>query len=50
MPIVQSMNEVTMFQKYWLMRMAAEDINYRNTIDSKLTGIAKGVGIEFKEK
>ena len=28
--------------------MAAEDINYMNTIDTKLTGIAKGVGIEFK--
>ena len=28
--------------------MAAEDINYQETIDIKLTGIAKGVGIEFK--
>ena len=28
--------------------MAAEDINYQNMIDTKLTGIAKGVGIEFK--
>ena len=28
--------------------MAAEDINYMNMIDTKLTGIAKGVGIEFK--
>lgn len=27
--------------------MAAEDISYQNTIDIKLTGIAKGVGIEF---
>ena len=29
--------------------MAAEDINYRNSIEHKLIGIAKGVGIEFKE-
>lgn len=30
--------------------MAAQDVNYYNTIDAKLTGIAKGLGIEFKEK
>lgn len=30
------------------MLMAADDINYQNTIDLKLSGIAKGVGIEFK--
>jgi len=29
--------------------MAAEDINYRMSIEQKLVGIAKGVGIEFKE-
>ena len=29
--------------------MAAEDINYRTGIEHKLIGIAKGVGIEFKE-
>ena len=29
------------------MLMAADDINYQNTIDLKLSGIAKGVGIEF---
>lgn len=29
--------------------MAVEDINYRNGIEQKLIGIAKGVGIEFKE-
>ena len=28
--------------------MAAEDINYMNMIDTKLSGIAKGLGIEFK--
>ena len=28
--------------------MAAEDINYQNMIDTKLTGIAKGLGVEFK--
>ena len=39
-----------MFQKYWLMTMAAKDINYQNRIDAKLTGIAKGLGIDFKEK
>lgn len=30
--------------------MSADDINYRNTINTKLEGIAKGLGIEFKEK
>lgn len=30
------------------MLMAADDINYQNTIDLKLSGIAKGLGIEFK--
>ena len=29
--------------------MAAEDINYMNMIDLKLTGIAKGVGVEFND-
>lgn len=31
------------------MLMAAEDINYRNSIELKLEGIAKGVGVEFKD-
>lgn len=44
------MSDCTMFQKHWLMLMAAQDLNYRNAIDTKLTGIAKGVGIEFKEQ
>ena len=30
------------------MLMAADDINFQNNLDLKLTGIAKGVGIEFK--
>ena len=29
--------------------MSANDINYRETLDVRLTGIAKGVGVEFKE-
>ena len=29
--------------------MVAEDINYMNMIDLKLTGIAKGVGVEFND-
>ena len=32
------------------MLMAVEDINYKNMIDVKLEGIAKGVGVEFKKK
>lgn len=30
--------------------MASKDLGYKDTIDGKLTGIAKGVGIEFKKK
>ena len=28
--------------------MATNDINYMNTINLKLNGIAKGLGVEFK--
>ena len=42
------MNDATLHQKYFLSLMAAEDINYKDTISLKLSGIAKGVGIEFK--
>ena len=28
--------------------MSVEDINYKNTIEGILTGIAKGVGVEIK--
>ena len=30
--------------------MAGKEIEYKMTIDNKLTGIAKGVGVEFKKK
>jgi hypothetical protein len=30
--------------------MSAKDISYRDNIDVKLTGIAKGLGVEFKKK
>lgn len=29
--------------------MAGNDINYKSNIEQKLIGIAKGVGIEFKD-
>lgn len=32
------------------MLMAGHDIQYRETIDTKITGIAKGLGIEFKKR
>ena len=44
------MRESTLFQKYWLLSMASKDLGYKDIIDVKLTGIAKGVGIEFKKK
>lgn len=43
------MSDCTMFQKYWFMSMAAKDLGYKDTLDVRLTGIAKGVGIEFKK-
>ena len=49
-PIVGFMRDSTLFQKYWLMTMASQDLGYKETIDTRLTGIAKGVGIEFKKK
>lgn len=45
--IVNTLHEATLAQKYFLMMMAADDINYQNSIDLKLTGIGKGVGVEF---
>ena len=42
------MNDATLAQKYFLSLMAAEDINYMNSIENKLIGIAKGVGISFE--
>ena len=41
---------MTMFQKYFLMMMASKDLGYKETIDIRLEGIAKGVGVEFKSK
>ena len=48
-PIVDSLQNCTLRQKYFLSLMAVEDINFRNGLEQKLIGIAKGVGIEFKE-
>lgn len=39
-----------MFQKQFLILMAGKDIEYKENLDLKLTGIAKGVGVEFKSK
>ena len=43
-------NDATEFQKYFLWIMAGQKIEYDLTISHKLTGIAKGVGVEFKKK
>lgn len=37
-----------MWQYHFLTLMSVEDINYRNSIENILIGIAKGVGIEIK--
>jgi hypothetical protein len=42
------LKDATSFQFYWLQLMAVEDINYNNSIENILTGIAKGVGVEIK--
>ena len=47
-PIVSSFKESTSLQWHWLQMMAANDINYKTSIENKLIGIAKGLGIEFK--
>jgi hypothetical protein len=47
-PIVDSLKNATMWQYQFLTMMSIEDINYRNSIENILTGIAKGVGIEIK--
>lgn len=47
--LVDKLYDATMHQKYFLFLMSAEDINYQNSIENKLIGIAKGVGIEFKD-
>ena len=43
------LTEATEYQKYFLWLMAAQQVEYQQLIDTKLTGIAKGVGIEFKK-
>jgi hypothetical protein len=39
-----------MYQSTFFTLMAAQDIAYKDNIDVKLEGIAKGVGVEFKKK
>ena len=46
--LVSRLRDATLHQKVFLSFMAAEDINHENSIENKLVGIAKGVGIEFK--
>lgn len=46
--IVDSYRDATEAQKYFLLLMAVDDINVINSIDVKLGGIAKGLGVEFK--
>ena len=48
-PLVCSFKEATLLQQYWLQLMAVTDVNYKLNIENKLIGIAKGVGIEFKD-
>ena len=48
--ICRNVNDATEFQKYFLWIMAGQKIEYDLTISHKLTGIAKGVGVEFKKK
>ena len=42
------MDDATLHQKYFLSLMAVEDINYTNSIEHKLIGIAKGLGVNFE--
>lgn len=37
-----------MFQKCFFMLMAGYDLGFKENLDVKLEGIAKGVGVEFK--
>jgi hypothetical protein len=45
---VATLQDCTLHQKYFLGLMAVDDINYQNSIENKLIGIAKGVGITFE--
>ena len=47
-PLVANFQEATVLQQYWICLMAGNDVNYKLNIEQKLIGIAKGVGIEFK--
>lgn len=48
--LVSNLCDATEFQKTFLQLMAVKEIEYKEKIDVRLTGIAKGVGIEFKDK
>ena len=47
--LVTRLSDATSLQICFLRLMSAEDINFMNSIEHKLVGIAKGVGIEFKD-
>ena len=47
-PLANTLSECTMHQRFFLNLMSVEDINYQNSIEHKLVGIGKGVGVEFK--
>ena len=47
---MDNLQDATEFQKTFLHLMAVKEIEYKEIIDVRLTGIAKGVGIEFKDK
>lgn len=39
-----------MFQQAFLSIMGAEDINYMNKIDGKLTALCESMGVKFKKR
>ena len=48
--LVDNLRDATEYQKTFLYLMAGKTIEYQEKIDVRLLGIAKGVGIEFKDK
>lgn len=42
--------DVTELQRTFLHLMAIQEIEYKMNLEVKITGIAKGLGIEFKKK
>lgn len=42
-------SECTMFQQSFLSFMAADDINYMETIDIRLKALCEAMGVKFKE-